>query len=77
MPHDFDIAISFAGEDRPIALELATKLKAGGLLVFYDDDQQAELLGERLLEYPRGPGSGLAVTRSPATKHEHRIHEEG
>lgn len=49
--HEFDIAISFAGEDRSLARQLAKRLKTLELLVFYDDDQQAELLGEHLLEY--------------------------
>jgi hypothetical protein len=47
----FDIAISFAGEDRPIAQRLAHILKRYGLVVFYDDDAQADLLGENLKEY--------------------------
>jgi len=48
---EFDIAISFASEDRRLARQLARRLQAVELLVFYDDDQQAELLGEHLLEY--------------------------
>lgn len=48
---DFDIAISFAGEDRKIAKEIAAKLKSKGLKVFYDDYEQANLLGETLTEY--------------------------
>jgi len=51
MRREFDIAISFAGEDRESAQDLAKRLQDAGLLVFYDDDQQAELLGEYLLEY--------------------------
>lgn len=47
----FDIALSFAGEDRKMAQELAHLLKSVGLIVFFDDDQQAELLGENLTEY--------------------------
>ncbi len=47
----FDIALSFAGEDRAIAKELAQSLKRRGLKVFYDDEQQAELIGENLTEY--------------------------
>jgi tetratricopeptide (TPR) repeat protein len=47
----FDLAISFAGEDRKIAKSLASTLKKMGLLVFYDDDEQANLLGECLTEY--------------------------
>jgi tetratricopeptide (TPR) repeat protein len=50
-PMQFDIAISFAGEDRQIARRLAESLSALGLTVFYDDDQQANLLGENLTEY--------------------------
>jgi len=48
---DFDIAISFAGEDRALARQLAHELKNKGLIVFYDDDEQASLLGETLTEY--------------------------
>jgi tetratricopeptide (TPR) repeat protein len=48
---EFDIAISFAGEDRETAKQLAEKLKANGLKVFYDDYEQANLLGETLTEY--------------------------
>lgn len=48
---DYDVALSFAGEDRAIARELALYLKARDVLVFYDDDAQAELLGEHLTEY--------------------------
>ena len=48
---EFDIAISFAGEDRKIAQALAYGLKNQGLKVFYDDDEQANLLGECLTEY--------------------------
>lgn len=47
----FDVALSFAGEDRAIAEELAEMLKQRGVKVFYDDEQQASLLGENLFEY--------------------------
>jgi len=47
----FDLAISFAGEDRKIAKSLASILKKMDLLVFYDDDEQANLIGECLTEY--------------------------
>ena len=47
----FDVAISFAGEDRGIANQLAQLLKASGLLIFYDDDERSQLLGENLFEY--------------------------
>lgn len=47
----FDIAISFAGEDRQTAQRLAEAFTNRGLVVFYDDDRQADLLGENLTEY--------------------------
>ncbi len=47
----YDLAISFAGEDRSIAEALAQRLKERGFLVFFDDYEQANLLGECLTEY--------------------------
>lgn len=52
MAFPYDIAISFAGEDRPYASSLAQTLnKNHGLLVFYDEDEQAQLIGKNLFEY--------------------------
>lgn len=47
--HQWDVAISFAGKDRPTAQRLAGLLKGGGLRVFYDVDHQAAILGSDLL----------------------------
>jgi hypothetical protein len=47
--HEYDIAISFAGEDRQHAGELAKQLKAEGARIFYDRFEQADLLGKNLL----------------------------
>ena len=47
----FDAAISFAGEDRGLARTIAEGLKHRGVAVFYDDDEQANLIGENLTEY--------------------------
>ena len=44
--YEYDIAISFAGENRSIAKEIADKLKASGLRVFFSDDYQELLWGE-------------------------------
>ncbi|MCP4612183.1 MAG: TIR domain-containing protein [Planctomycetes bacterium] len=44
----FDVAFSFAGEDRNIAEELAIGLRAKSLKVFYDMFYKEELLGEDL-----------------------------
>ena len=41
----YDVALSFAGEDRHYAATLAQLLTAGGYSVFYDQYRQAELWG--------------------------------
>jgi hypothetical protein len=46
--YEFDVAISFAGADRPTAETISERLKAAGLRVFYDRDHQHTLLGEDL-----------------------------
>jgi hypothetical protein len=46
--YPYDVAISFAGEDRAEADALARALKAIGLRVFYDDFEQASLWGKDL-----------------------------
>ncbi len=52
MPNDedyeFDVALSFAGEDRAFAEKVANGLRAAGVGVFYDDFYAAELWGEDL-----------------------------
>jgi hypothetical protein len=47
----FDIAISFAGEDRKLAEEIALKLKERQISVFYDSFEQADLWGKNLYDY--------------------------
>jgi hypothetical protein len=44
----YDVAISFAGEDRHVAQELAAALEAAGVKVFYDDNEKAALWGKDL-----------------------------
>jgi len=46
--YEFDIAISFAGEDRAIAEQIARSLRKRGLSVFYDMYEQATLWGKDL-----------------------------
>ncbi len=49
---EFDIAISFANAEREIAYKLASILTDNyKLKIFYDDFEQARLLGENLTEY--------------------------
>jgi len=45
---EYDIAISFAGEDREIAESIAQKLKSNGTKVFYDSYEKATLWGKDL-----------------------------
>lgn len=41
--HQYDVALSFAGEQREYAQAIAHKLKANGVSVFYDDFEKADL----------------------------------
>jgi hypothetical protein len=51
MTHDFDIAVTFAGEDRAFVEEVVSLVKADGFTVFYDEDAKAEMWGADLPEY--------------------------
>ncbi|MDD3764513.1 MAG: TIR domain-containing protein [Nevskiales bacterium] len=46
----YSIAISFAGEDRPFAEDVAQRLKNAGIAVFYDQFEQHDLWGKDLYE---------------------------
>lgn len=48
---EFNIAISFAGENREIAEELAEKLQRKGIRVFYDRFHKSELWGKKLTTF--------------------------
>ena len=47
----YDVAISFAGEDRPIAKQLATQLERCGIHVFFDEFEAVSLLGKSLIKH--------------------------
>jgi len=49
--YKYDIAISFAGEDRATATEIVKRLQQEGVKVFYDSFEQANLWGKDLYEY--------------------------
>ena len=49
--YDYDLAFSFAGEDRRVVESLANRLKQQNVSVFYDRDKQAQMWGENLQEY--------------------------
>ena len=44
----YDVALSFAGEDCPYAEQLANRLQTGGHSVFYDQFERAQLWGKDL-----------------------------
>ncbi len=48
---DYDVAISYAGEDRYIAENIADALRKKGLSVFYDQFYKSELWGKNLSEW--------------------------
>lgn len=48
---EYDVAVSFAGEDRSVVLQFAEILKAHGLKVFYDNWEQANLWGRDLYQH--------------------------
>lgn len=48
---DYDIAFSFAGEDRPFVEEVANELRSLGIRVFYDRFEEADLLGKDLVAH--------------------------
>ena len=39
--YEFDVAVSFAGEDRELVKEIVSRLKDAGKRVFYDADYQS------------------------------------
>jgi hypothetical protein len=47
----YDVALSFAGEDREYVNQVAEALRAKGVKVFYDDYEQADLWGKNLYEH--------------------------
>lgn len=49
--YTYDVALSFAGEDRDIVREIAKKLKRKKLKVFYDEFEESNLLGKDLYQY--------------------------
>lgn len=62
--YEFDFAISFSKECRPVAKELAEQLDVRGAVVFYDDSYRARLLGKRLNDefaWVFGPGTRFFV----------------
>jgi len=51
MEYEFDIAISFAGEDREIAKKIASALVKRDVRIFYDDYEKVDLWGKNLYDH--------------------------
>lgn len=47
----YDVALSFAGENRPYVEEVAQGLKAAGISVFYDGFEKVNLWGKNLIDH--------------------------
>lgn len=47
----YDVALSFAGEDREYVQKVATALQDQGVKIFYDDFEQVSLWGKDLAEF--------------------------
>ena len=50
-PTFYDVALSFAGENREYVEEVATLLRAAGVTVFYDKFEKANLWGKNLVDH--------------------------
>ena len=64
---EYDVAISFAGEDRAYAESLASALRDKGLRVFYDRFETANMWGKDLSEFLHEVYSGRARFCVPIT----------
>ena len=51
MSHDYDVAVTFAGEDRAFVEAVVDQVKASGFSVFYDEDAKSEMWGVDLPEF--------------------------
>ena len=48
---EYDVALSFAGENRAYVADVARRLQSHGVRVFYDDYEQATLWGKNLYDH--------------------------
>ena len=50
-PEQYDVALSFAGEDREYVRQVAEELRALGVRTFYDEFERADLWGKNLIDH--------------------------
>ena len=48
---EYDVALSFAGEDRQVVEEFADRLKAKGIKVFHDEYKAGDMWGKDLVDH--------------------------
>jgi hypothetical protein len=46
--HNYDVCLSFAGEQRDFVRDVASRLRSKGIRVFYDENEKAQLWGKDL-----------------------------
>ena len=51
LEHEYDFALSFAGEDRAVAEALSAELEADDYVVFYNRNETHRILGENIEEF--------------------------
>jgi len=49
--YEYDVALSFAGEDREYIEKVADKLDQDGIKVFYDKFEEIDLWGKNLYDH--------------------------
>jgi hypothetical protein len=54
--YDYDVAVSFASEDRVYVEAVVRRLKQHGITVFYDEDELATMWGENLVDFLNSNG---------------------
>ncbi|WP_167977660.1 toll/interleukin-1 receptor domain-containing protein [Lentzea indica] len=68
--YEFDVAPSFAGEDRAVVLPIVRRLRELGVRVFYDEDHTAKLWGVNLVDQlPEIYGNRVRYVLLFASKH--------
>lgn len=82
----YDVALSFAGEDRDYVRSVATALQSNGINVFFDENEQVEMWGKDLYEHLHAIYSSKATycvifiseayARKVWTRHERRSAQE-
>jgi hypothetical protein len=51
MSHDYEVCLSFAGEDRDYVDAVAAELRTNGVRVFYDKSEEVNLWGKDLYQH--------------------------